>query len=137
MADTKFSKRSMPCWAVRHLGMELHGEEPPLRVFDGGDRTVAAAAADPETGSAFEHRIAVAHPDHRTRAQPGQQRRIRSFDVQLGPAILPPGRAAHGSAQQPGHQLHAVTDAQDGYTEVKELLRDGGSAGSGGAGRAA
>ena len=64
----------------------------------------------------------MAHPDGLLLGQPFEERaRLRG---RLGAAELRHAGSLDGTAEVPGHQLHAVADAEHGNAEVEELRVD-------------
>ncbi len=109
----------LPTVSVLHLGVELHTEDPPLAVLEGGHRRVGRRRRGHETGRHVRDRVGVAHPHIGlgVGGPVGEQRRAPR-PAQRGPAVL----AASGPADRPpqlgAHQLGAVADPEDRHPEL-------------------
>ena len=57
-------------------------------------------------------------------AHPGRE------DLNGRVAVLAPGRAPHGAAEVPCHELHAVADAEDGDARAEPPGVEGGASAS-------
>ena len=97
---------------VDDLGVELHAEDPPVGIVEGGHRGVRAAGSGHEALGGPGDGVAVAHP-HLGRLGPVAEDRRRPGDGQRGPPVLAPAGAGHLAPQLESQELGAVADAQD------------------------
>ncbi len=110
---------------VDDLGVELHAEDAPLGVVEGGHGRVGAAGRGHEPVGHRGDGVAVAHP-HLGRPGPVGEERRRAGDGERGAPVLAPAGAGHLAAELLGEQLGAVADAQDGDPEVVDGRVDRG-----------
>ena len=99
---------------VGHLGVELDGVEPLLRVRHRAEGRVLAAADDAESARRRRHLVSVAHPDVEVLAGahlPERPHGLQNLDP--GMAVFTVRFPVDGPAEQLGHELQAVADAQD------------------------
>ena len=118
---------ALPLGRVGDLGVELHGVEAPLRRGHRGDRAVPRGGQRPEARRRREDGVAVAHPHRdapggRVRATPSKSR-SGVLQGDLGAAVLPVGARLDLPAQEQGHGLHAVADAEDGNARLEQRGR--------------
>ena len=111
---------SVPCAGVVNLGMELHGEDAPGAVFDGGDRG-GGFADQLEALRQLQRFIAMRHPDAHLGGQCLKQRRVVA-EAHLGVAVFALYARAHFAAEFVGNELQAVADAEHGHAERKHAL---------------
>src|SRR5439155_16024548 len=97
---------------VHDLGMELHGEETPITVFEPGDGDRVGACGDREAGWRRSDRVAVAHPDDLVDGEVGEQQR-RALHVQLGAPVLALPGPGYLPTEIARDELGAVADAEE------------------------
>ena len=105
---------------VGHLGVELDGVEPLLRVGHGAAGGVVAAADDAKPARRLRHLVAVAHPHVEVLALSHLAERpdgLQHFEARV--AVLAVRGAIDGAAEELGHELQAVADAKDRNAEVE------------------
>ena len=93
-SNRKLLRISPPARRVRHLGVELHAEQRPRGVLEGGDRRVVAARGDPVPVGRDVHVVAVAHPDRRLLAPAEAAEQPPALDRHAGAAVLAPATPA-------------------------------------------
>jgi hypothetical protein len=106
------------------FGVELDGVEAPLGVGHGRHRTVRRGGQTREPLGRPQHGVAVAHP-HRDlvaalRRDPVEEP-APALDAQLGRSVLAPLRRDDLAAEEIGHGLHPVADAEHGNAGLEEL----------------
>ena len=111
---------------VDDFGMELDAVEIALRILDHGRPGVAGPAGDVETGREFFDGIAVAHPDLFQVLEAGQKP-AAAQDPERGEAVFALGGRGDLAAEEMGHELEAVADAEDRDAEAKS---SGGAVGA-------
>ena len=110
---------------MAHLGMELQAEDRQAAMPDRGDRAGRRLGQRHKQPGRVLDLIAMTHPhDGFFRARSANSPALCS-DLALGPAKLPAAARRHLAAEQMAHQLHAVTDAEDGNAELKDGRVDG------------
>ena len=97
---------------VRHLRMELDGEERLGVVLHRRDRRVVAGRGHLEARRWRVHVVAVAHPYRRLLAHPEPLEEPPALDLDGRPSVLAPVRALHSSAGELRHHLHSVAESQ-------------------------
>src|SRR5689334_6589410 len=115
---------------MRDLGMELHAIEFAALVRHRGDRASGIVGDDFEARRQTGDLIAVTHPHVEQSMSFGvaavlnvaEERRVAA-SAHLGIAELAHDTHLHLAAQLFGHRLHAIADAQYGYTELEHGLR--------------
>ena len=107
---------------VGDLGVEQHAKERPLLVPHSRDGSVGAHRRHPEAGGGRGNLVSVARPHGGRGAglEPREQTR-RLPDRDLGAAVLALGGRRHLTARQLRQELHSITDAEDGSTEIQEF----------------
>ena len=107
---------------VGDFGMELDGVEAAFGVGDGAVRRVGGPGDGLEALRRRADLVAVRHPDVEMLVRLHvAERPDRLDDLELRVAVLAVGRAIDGAAEQLGHQLQAVADAEDGDFQVEDL----------------
>ena len=129
--EEEVTENAAPLRRVDDLRVELHAVEAAPRVGEGRHRAVCRAGQDLEPRRSLEHEVAVAHPALGALLHVGEQdrpiagldrpgRSIRLRHFQRGPPVLPAIAALHLAAEEEGHELHAVADAEDGEARPEE-----------------
>src|SRR5215212_3516858 len=97
---------------VHHLGVELHGIEPPSLVGHGGKGGAVRHCDGPETVGELGHAVAVAHPDRVLFADvpDAPEQRTVGHHLDLGAAELRVVAAFDLAAELRRHGLLAVAD---------------------------
>ena len=109
----------LPVRGVRHLRVELDGEQAALAILHRGDGDPVGGRGDAEAFGRARDGVAVAHPDGVGRRQVLQQR-AGLRDVELGPAVLPVAGRRDLPAEVLRHQLVAVADPEHRDAEVEQ-----------------
>ena len=108
--------------------MELQSEHSLAFMLDHRVRGSRSVCQDAKASRQLRHRIPVAHPNLLPVLQSFQQPALFT-DRQASEAIFPCVEMLGPAAIVIYHQLHAVTDAQDGYAKLPDdLIRPGGVA---------
>ena len=98
--------------------MKLDRVQPALGRRHGGDGAGIRAAQDFEARRGILNRIAVAHPDLLT-AFDSPKQSIGVAQIQLGESVFAAVAFLHAAAQDVGHQLLPVANAEHGNAAVK------------------
>ena len=115
----KLAEDFLAVLGVDDLGMELDAVEAAVRVFDGGGLGVGCPARDAEAGRELLEAVAVAHPDRTARLDPAEKAAAVE-DAEGGEPVFSLGRGPDLAAEEMGHQLEPVANAQDGDPEVED-----------------
>ena len=110
-------------FGVVHLRVELDAVEAPVLVGNGHVGAGGGPGGQREPLGYFFHVVSVAHPCDAGFGQPPEQF-APGVKMGLRLAVLPGGIVLGGgdpAAQQVGHQLAAVADAQDGHPPGKDF----------------
>src|SRR6267143_2721766 len=116
--------------SVGHLGMELDGVQPLLRVGDRAEGRVLAAPDDAEAARGGGHLVPVAHPDVEVLARAHLAEgphRLNHLDARV--SVLAVRGAVDGAAEQLGHELQAVADPEYGDAHLEHRAVDERGAG--------
>jgi hypothetical protein len=106
---------------VDDLGVELDAEEPPGPVLDHRGVSVGGAPGQAEARRDALEPVAMAHPDLLLVFDLGQEPR-RVEDAQGGEAVLALLRRDDLAAEEVGHELDAIADAEDRDAELEDAL---------------
>src|SRR6266404_1394043 len=99
------------------FGMKLYTEKLASRICDGSIGRILSVRYGEETVRHFRQFVAVTHPNHLAGIHLRKQRRI-PYDLHLRPPVFTLVALLDTSAELVRHQLHPVTDAEHGNTEV-------------------
>ncbi len=118
---------ALPLRGVRDLGVELHGVQPSLRGDHRGDRRVRGRRQRSEPRRRGADGVAVAHPDGdaaagRVRGDAVEEE-VLALEGHLGSSVLPVGTRLDRAAEEEGHGLHAVADAEHGDAGLEQRRR--------------
>ena len=116
--------------SMRDLGMELDGVELPVWIGDGAERRARIFRDGAEALRRCGDLVAVGHPDVEVLAHrhvPERPDGLGHFDA--GRAVLAVGGPIDGAAQQLGHELQAVADAEHRDAELEDPRVHHGRAG--------
>ena len=102
-----------------HLGMELRGIEPARRALHRSHRARLGMRRDGEALRNTAHGVAVAHP-HGLLARRRGQKLARALADELGGAVLALVGMGDLAAEDDGHDLVAVAEAEHGQAEVED-----------------
>ena len=103
-----------PARRVHHLGMELHAVELALRRRDGRHRARLRPPRHGKSRRERVHRIPMAHPDLLPSGHALEQRIATFIQLEHGQTVFAALARPHRAAQQVGHQLLPVADAEHG-----------------------
>ncbi|EEG34045.1 hypothetical protein NEIFLAOT_00913 [Neisseria flavescens NRL30031/H210] len=119
--QNKAVQQGAALFGVGYFGVELDAVELFFGVFHHGNRAGRRVADDGETGRQFGNFIAVAHPYvervWRIVLNAACQLAVDGFDLRVTEFALVAG--LHFAAQVVRHKLHAVADAQNRNTQIK------------------
>src|SRR5690606_26292848 len=96
---------------VHHLGMELDRVDAQVRRLHRPHQRTRAATHDAETRRCLHHLVTVGHPDLLFAGQTPEEDRVAG-DLEPGLPVFPLTGAGHLAAEQFGHHLVPVTDAE-------------------------
>ena len=107
------------------IGQELQAENLSLHVGHCRYRGVGGAGDGDEAGRQGIDAVPVAHPHDvgdllRGLSRQSPKEAPGAQDLDMGPSVLPAPGAPHLPPEEVGHDLHPVTDAENGYSEVEE-----------------
>ena len=111
---------------VNDLRVELDAVEAPALVLEGRDRRRGRGRDGSGAFGRRHDRVAVAHPDDLVVRQAGEQAALAVGHLELGPTELGCVRPIDPAAELPGHELHAVADAEHGHARLEERAVDAG-----------
>src|SRR5262249_30749979 len=95
-----------------------------LGALERGDRGLGARSERLEAGRRLVDGVAMAHPALLFVRETAQQRAPTVAEGEATPAELPGRCLLHPAAELVDHQLHAVTDAEHGDSELQQLLAE-------------
>ena len=108
---------------VGDLRVELHGEQPSLRVLHGGDRGGFRSADHPKPLRCSDHGVSVAHPHRLAIGEVGEQD-ARVAHRELRASVLPCARRADLAAERSHHELLPVADPEHRSTDLEHSRID-------------
>ena len=112
---------------VGHFGVKLYAVAPPVVGHHRRHRGALRARERPVAGRRRLYRVAVAHPDG-LRAARTEKDADGLLDHHFGASELPLGVGADLPAEEVGHELHAVADAQNREVALEQRGVDRGGA---------
>jgi hypothetical protein len=107
--------------SVSNLRVELHPEERPPAVLEGGDRRVGTRGGHLVARRRHIDVVAMAHPHRRLLAGPEAPEQPPTLDPQVGPSVLAAAGAGDVASRELRQELHPVAETEHGRVQLQQL----------------